>query len=144
MYYQSVGRNCNLWIGEVITPEGLVPEHDLRVLEEFEKEIKRRFGTSLARTEGTGDEIRLDLPRTEKISHIVIREAIESGERIREYEVEGMVNGQWRSLCKGQSVGHKRIEQIKEVNCTALRLKIRKSTAARTIREFSVFGPEGA
>src|SRR3546814_3464638 len=60
MYYQSVGRNCNLVIGEVITPEGLVPEHDLRVLEEFGKEIKRRFGTSLARTEGTGDEIRLD------------------------------------------------------------------------------------
>lgn len=141
MYYQSVGRNCNLVIGEVVTPEGLVPDHDIRVLEEFGKEIKRRFEKSLARTEGRGDEIRLDLPRTEKIGHIVIREVIESGERIREYQVEGMVNGQWKNLCMGQSVGHKRIEQIKEVNCTALRLKISKSTAEPMIREFSVFGP---
>src|SRR3546814_16722316 len=111
MYYQSVGRNCNLVIGEVITPEGLVPEHDLRVLEEFGKEIKRRFGTSLARTEGTGDEIRLDLPRTEKISHIVIRDEIESGERIREYEDrKSVVSGQ-RVSVRVDLGGHRIIKQ---------------------------------
>src|SRR3546814_16283775 len=79
MYYQSVGRNCNLVIGEVITPEGLVPEHDLRVLEEFGKEIKRRFGQSLPRTEGPGDQPRRDMTRREKISQKELQDENDEG-----------------------------------------------------------------
>lgn len=48
MHLQSVGRNCNLVLGEVITPEGLAPEMDIQRLAEFGRELKRRWGTSVA------------------------------------------------------------------------------------------------
>ena len=144
MYYESVGRNCNLTIGEVVTSDGLVPASDIKRLAEFGKEIRRRFETPLAQTAGEGKTVELKLPGNAKqparIDHVVIMEQIAHGERIRAYTVEGQTpTGQWQPLCTGQSVGHKRIEQFPPVDLTAIRLKTTDSTAPPKIRQLAVY-----
>ncbi len=139
MYYESVGRNCNFVIGEVISPDGLVPEYDIKRLKEFGDEIKRRFGKPLAQTNGRGKEIILQFPGKQKINHTIIQEEIKNGERIRTYTIDGLVNGKWERLADGQSVGHKRIQQFSDVECSKLRLQINKTLSEPLITNFSAF-----
>ena len=48
MHRESVGRNCNLVLGAVVSPEGLVPAPDVQRLADFGREIQRRWGQALA------------------------------------------------------------------------------------------------
>ena len=141
MYLQSVGRNCNLVLGEVITPDGLVPEGDIKRLAEFGRELKRRWGKSVAEKSAAGRTVELKLPAPVKIDSVVIMEDIARGERIRSYALEGLAGGLWKRLCKGKSVGHKRIECFPTVEISAVRLTVDKCKAEPQIRKLAAFGP---
>jgi alpha-L-fucosidase len=139
MYYRSVGRNCNLILGEVVTPKGLVPESDIARLAEFGKVIRQRFGSPLAETRGAGATVELALERPGTVDHVIIQEAIEHGERIRAYRVEGQVaGGRWLKLCEGQSVGHKRIQQFPPVEVARVRLVVSGQVAEPRVRSLAV------
>jgi len=140
MYYNSVGHNCNLLLGIVVNPEGLVPDHDAGRLVEFGKEVRRCFGTPIAETSGSGESLELKLPQPQRINHMVAMEDIARGERVREYTLEGLVpGGTWKSLCCGECIGHKRIQKFDGVEVAAVRLKIGKSQAEPIIRRLAVF-----
>lgn len=140
MYYASAGHNCNLLLGEVITSEGLVPEHDITRLAEFGKEVQRRFGKPVAETPGSGNLIELKLPQPQRINHMVAMEDIAKGERVREYTLEGLVpGGTWQPLCKGECIGHKRIQAFTDLEVAAVRLKIGKASAKPNLRRLAVF-----
>jgi alpha-L-fucosidase len=66
-------------------------------------------------------------------------EKLSEGERIREYVVEGFTGGAWKELTKGQSVGHKRIEQFGDVEVSKVRLRVTRSIATPLIRQLAVF-----
>lgn len=136
MYLQSVGRNCNFVIGEVIKPDGLVPDSDIMRLAEFGREIRRRWGKPLAETAG----VELKLPSPARIESAVIMEDIALGERIRSYTLAGLrPSGEWQELCCGQSVGHKRIEQFPPIEVAAVRFQVDKSKAEPRIRKLAVY-----
>lgn len=140
MYYNSVGRNCNLLLNANPGPDGLVPDADFQRYVEFGNEIKRRFAKPLAKTGGKGDTIELNLRKPAGIDHVVIMEAISSGQRVREYSVQGLIGGdKWAKLCDGFSIGHKRIQQFEPVEVKAVRLHITKSAAKPLIRELAVY-----
>ena len=77
--------------------------------------------------------------KVQPVNHCIIQENIQNGERIRQYKVEAKVNGKWQTVCEGESVGHKRIEQFPAVEASALRLVISRSVAQPDIRNFSIF-----
>jgi len=107
---------------------------------EFGREIRRRFSKPVAETKGQGEEITLRLPKPATIDHVVIMERIAEGERVRAYEVEGLVpGGRWEKLCDGISIGHKRIQAIERREVAAVRLKITGSVARPLIRSLAVF-----
>ncbi|MBD3275701.1 MAG: glycoside hydrolase family 29 [Candidatus Marinimicrobia bacterium] len=140
MYYQSVGRNCNFVIGEVITPQGLVPESDIRHLAEFGSRIRERFGSPVSRTSGEGGQITLELEKPATVDQISISEDIRYGERIRSYTVSGTTSeGDMIKLCEGQSVGHKRIQRFDSVRLRSLELLIHDSLTNPLVKEFAVF-----
>ncbi len=143
MYYTSVGRNCNLIVGVVINPDGLVPEPDVIRLDEFGREINDRFGKSLAETNGEGEMLELKLNPLQKINHVIIMEDIAYGERVREYVIEGSSGDQWFEIVKGISIGHKRIERFEPVKVNKIRFRCLKSTAPPVIRKLSVYRVEG-
>ena len=141
MYLNSVGRNCNFILGEVMDRDGLVPDADIRRLAEFGKEVARRWGKPLAETAGTGTTVDLKLPEGSRIASAVLMEDIARGERIQEYALAAQLpGGAWQELARGQAVGHKRIEQFAPVEATALRLRVDKSKAEPQVRKLAAYG----
>ena len=140
MYYESVGRNCTLILGVTPDRDGLVPDPDLKRMEELGKEIRRRFGKALAKTKGKGTSVELSMRRPAVINHVSIMEDIKYGERIRKYVVEGHVGGdKWQKLCEGISVGHKRIQQFNPTEVAKIRLRCTESVATPRIRQLAVY-----
>jgi len=138
MYYCSVGRNCNLLLNANPGPDGLVPETDFQRYVEFGKEIQRCFATPIAATQGEGVSIELDLEHDQKINQVTIMEDIAHGERILEYVVEHLAEGDtWQTLCSGACVGHTRIHQFDTVLTSRIRLKIAKTKAGPHVRRLA-------
>ena len=143
MYYKSVGRNSNLIIGAVPDMNGLIPEADFNRYVEFGREIRKRFGRPLARTQGRSKTLVLKLKQPTRFNHVVIMEDIAHGERVREYVVEALVpGGSWRKVCDGESIGHKRIQLVTDgetVEITKVRLRVTQSLATPIIRELAIY-----
>lgn len=67
-------------------------------------------------------------------------EDITHGERIQNYTVTGLrPGGEWLEMCRGQSVGHKRIEQFPAIETTAVRLLVGQSKAAPRLRKLAAY-----
>ena len=139
MYYESVGRNCNLLLNSNPDHDGQIPAVDMQRYKEFGAEIRRRFGACVAETSGTGPVVELDLKRPTVVDHAIIMERISEGERIREYALEGWVRDHWQPLCRGQCVGHKRIERFAPVEVSKARLNITKAAAEPQVRRFALY-----
>jgi len=140
IYYMSVGRGVNLLLN--ITPDrhGEVPEPQIRRLKEFGDEIKARFSKPLAVTKGEGETLDLKLASVMTVDHLQLREDIRSGERVREFVVEGREeDGSWRVLLRGTQIGARQLVPIAPINLTELRLKLEQSIGRPVIRDFSVF-----
>jgi alpha-L-fucosidase len=139
MYYKSVGRNSTLIMGLTPDPDGLMPEPDVKRLKEWGDEIRRRFSTPIASTSGSGERTILKLPNMQKINHVIIQEDIWYGEPVRKYTVEAMVGGDWKTVCEGESIGHKRIQYFDDVECTKVRLSVQKSIAEPQIKNLAIY-----
>lgn len=138
MYYESVGRNCNLLLNANPNTDGLIPDLDMQRYKEFGSEIKRRFDKSIAETSGKGNAVELDLKKPMVIDHAIIMEQITEGERIREYTLDGWLGDRRQVLCKGSCIGHKRIEKFAPVKVSKVRLTVTKSVAEPLIRKLAV------
>lgn len=139
MYFKSVGRNSTLIMGLTPNPDGLLPDPDVKRLQEWGNEIRSKCGVSLASVSGKGRTIDLKLNRKREINQVIIQEDIAKGERIRKYTVLAFVGGKWKVICDGQSVGHKRIQQFNPVECSRVRLLINEAVAEPLVKSFSVF-----
>jgi len=139
-YCHSVGHNANLLLNATPDTTGLIPDAILPHYANFGKEIRRRFDQPVAETKGGGDTVELVLKQPARIDHVLIMEDLAQGERIRAYEVEGLVPGNtWQKLCDGVSIGHKRIQQFKRTEVAKIRLRATKAIAPPKIRRLAVF-----
>ena len=139
MYMGSVGRNSTLILGVTPDARGLLPDADVKRLREFGTEIKRRFGKPLASIEGEGNKLLLNFDKPVQINCISLCEDISKGERVREYLIEGKVDGKWVRLAAGNCIGHKRLEEVSPVTVSSLRLKVIQSVGKPQISDFSVY-----
>ena len=97
IYYKSAGRGGVLLLNSTPNTDGLIPDGDLKLYEAFGREIERRFSQPVAEVKDQrGATVELALPRPTLINHAVIMEDYREGERIREYVVEGLSDGQWK------------------------------------------------
>ena len=139
-YYTSVGHNANMLIGMVIDTAGMFPSADAHIFKEFGEKINDIFYHKVAITKGEGDVVELKIAKTPvRIDHIVIQEDIAKGERVREYRIDGWIDGNWKCICEGTSIGHKRIHKIPEIEVTKIRFIVEKSIARPHLKEISVF-----
>ena len=121
-------------------PDGLIPDADFKRYVEFGREIQRRFGNQQPSTAGTGSVVTLALENTAPVNHVIIMEDIAAGQRIRAYKVEGrLASGDWKTLCEGASIGHKRIQSFENTAVGAVRVVAMQSVAEPKIRKLSAF-----
>lgn len=133
-YCKSVGRNTNMLLGIVVDDRGLVPDADMKRLEEFGREVKKRFLVPLGSTSGKGNLFTIGFKSPQPVNYVVIQEEISKGEHIREYNLYGMGNGVWKLLSKGTCIGHKRIEVLKGSIYSAIKLEITNSEGTPYVR----------
>lgn len=143
MYEKSVGRNATLILGVTPDDRGLVPEADSLRLAEFGAAIYERYGVPIKKVSGKGNIYCIRMDRPTHVTHLVIEEDIRYGERVRKYRIECLVDNNWKLLCEGSCIGHKRIERLQApVEVTSVRLTIDDSLDVPVIKSFSVFSEQ--
>jgi alpha-L-fucosidase len=138
-YCKSVGRNTNMLLGIVIDDRGLVPDADVARLNEIGLKIEKSFSNLISKTSGTGNEHVLELNSSKQPSYIVIQEDITMGERVLKYRILGLSGKEWQLLSEGSSIGHKRIEKIKEGKLSAIKLIVDESNGNPQIKNLACY-----
>jgi alpha-L-fucosidase len=164
LYDQTVGRGGQLMLGLAPDRRGLLPEEDVKRLEEFGEAIANRYGANLARkahirrdreTENALDDdpdtfwsappgahhavLEVDFPKPITCDHTLIMERLNNGQHIQAFRIEAWDAGRWQTIVAGSSVGHKRIDGFEAHTASRVRLNILSSTEAAEIREFQLF-----
>ena len=139
IFYRSVGRGANLLLNLTPDRSGLIPAADVARVEEFGREVRRRFGRSLAETHGSGDTLELKFKEPAGIDHVIIQEDTRRGERVREYVIEGKTHGIWTPLGGGTAIGQMRVQPVEPITLEGLRLRSTQAAGSPQIRRLAVF-----
>ncbi len=139
VYYRSVGRGTQLLLNIPPNRDGLLAQKDVGVASSFGNEIRRRFSQPLAAISGSGNRITLQLAKPTPIDTVVLQENTALGERVRRYQLQGLVGDTWRTIGDGSAIGHKRIQPVAPLTLTAVRLLITQAKGAPAIRNLAVF-----
>lgn len=140
IYYQSVGHGGTLLLNATPDTTGLIPLGDVQCFAEFGHEIDRRFAESLLSIQQRqGTTFELNFAQPSNINHTILREDYRQGHRIRQYTIEGLVEGKWVKLAKGSSVGTRKIDFFPTTKVSKLRLQITNSINTPLIRSFAAF-----
>jgi alpha-L-fucosidase len=144
MYYKSAGYGGVLLLNSTPDTTGQIPVGDKKTYTAFGNEIVKRFSNpiaSLLNKKGEKFEIKFSKPTF--VNHCILMEDYRRGQRIREYNLHGMINNKWQLLATGSSVGRKKIDPFTSVQVTALRLTITRSVNTPLLRSFEAFNAAG-
>lgn len=162
-YDQTVGRGGQLMLGIAPDRRGLVPEADVRRLEEFGSALKQRYGKNLASSHVPGDkqtELALDdnpdtfwsapagsnhavlevnFGKPVSFNHTLTMEWLNAGQHVEKYAIEVYREGKWVRVAGGLAIGHKKIDEFARTTASRVRLNILSSSAEAHVREFQIF-----
>ena len=77
--------------------------------------------------------LEIDLGSSTTLDNIRIQEHIALGQRVAAFEIEAHVNGEWKKIAEGQTVGPRRILRTERVTADAVRVKLTKCLAPPVI-----------
>jgi alpha-L-fucosidase len=89
--------------------------------------------------EVTKASVDVELHSPAAVDHVVLKEHIELGQRVRGWSLAARVDGEWREVDRGTTIGNKRIAHFPAVNADALRLTIHDSRACPAIESLSAY-----
>jgi alpha-L-fucosidase len=164
-YDKTVGRGAQFMLGVAPDNRGLLPDSDVRRLEELGAALRRRSENNLAlhrhrasvgfeaALDGDPDtfwsappdshsaqvEVDFDLPTT--FDHAITMEWLNDGQHIQKYAIEVWSDSDkaWKRIAEGQAIGHKKIDEFQPVTTQRVRLNILSSTSEAHIREFQLY-----
>ena len=126
------------------SPCGLQDDHAARYAQ-FGDWIRACYGSPVVGTSGHGTEFNLTVPASQSVDRLVIREAIDRGQRILSYRTDLLPAGSavWQPLTNGTSVGNRRIEILRaRIAGGTVRLRITQAAASFAILDlFAVYAP---
>ncbi|MCD6360684.1 MAG: alpha-L-fucosidase [Armatimonadetes bacterium] len=139
MYYNSVGRGCNLLLNVAPDTRGLLPESDVDRLVELAAELRRRFGSPLGEAVGPAERLQVDFDRPTPVNHAIIREDIAQGERVRQFRVMAQLKGRWEGVHVGTAIGAQRIVEFPTVVADAVAVHVDRADDEAQLKELWVF-----
>lgn len=142
-YYETIGRGSGLIVNLTPDRRGLIPDDLVAAAKETGNEIKRRFSNPIAASHSKSPMQTLKFNGLKTFDHVVTMEDLHDGQKISKYTIEAQVDGKWKTIIAGQTIGHKRIDQFAKVSATALRFTVTSSIAQPAImRSIAVFNAE--
>lgn len=164
-YDKTVGRGAQLMLGLAPDNRGLLPDSDVKRLQEFGAALRKRTENNLAlhhlplseedsaAVDGDRDtfwsapagshhgqiELTFDHPIT--FDHALTLEWINDGQRVEKYAIEvwSDADRSWKAIANGEAIGHEKIDKFPAVTAKRVRLNILSSTAEARIREFQLY-----
>lgn len=146
IYFQSVGYNSVLLLNIPPDRDGLINQSDAARLYEFSNYIKNHLSTNLVNNAtvhhvvDAGESVEFNLEENNTFNTLMVKEDISQGQRIEEFTIEAEINGEWKELAKGTTVGYKRLIRLdNELTATNLRLTINSTRAEAHIIELGAY-----
>lgn len=163
IYENTVGRGGQLVLGIAPDKRGLLPDIDVKRLEEFGAAIRERYAANLiakehVRAVGTEDAfdgdpatfwsapagshhavLEADFPEAVTFDRSLIMEWLNDGQHVQHFRIEAWDGKSWQRLVEGHAIGHKRIDSFAPITTTRVRLNILESSAEAHITEFQIF-----
>ncbi len=152
MYERAVGGNSTFLLNIPPNREGLFSAEDVSVLEEVGERIRETYGTDLlAGADGPAEildddefsyfigknerpALIIEVPEQIKTNRFVIQEAISThSQRIEEHALDAWINGEWKEIASGTTVGYKKILRFVTTETSKFRIRILKSRLEPTI-----------
>lgn len=144
-YYKSVGRGSVLLLNSTPDTTGLIPESHVAAYKAFGDEIRRRFDTPLAWTEGEGKMLEIVLPKVTEVNHAILQEDLSKGQRVLAFTIQAQdERGAWKELYDATSVGFKRICSFDPVKTRKMRVVFTNAKAEPRIANFALYSITGA
>lgn len=81
----------------------------------------------------------LDLGDDYDIDKIVLGEHIQSGQQIEQFTLSAEINGKWKRLAKGSTIGYRRILRFPETRIQRFQLTITQTREFATISHFAAY-----
>ncbi|HVU94855.1 MAG TPA: alpha-L-fucosidase [Puia sp.] len=105
-----------------------------------QKAIDGKGDTYWATDDGvTSASMTLDFGTPTRFNRWMAQEYIRLGQRVKAFTVEALVDGQWRELAKGTTIGYRRILRFPTVTATQLRFTIKDAKACPVISNVGVY-----
>jgi alpha-L-fucosidase len=143
LYCSSVGRNGKLLLNVPPTRAGLLHDTDVARLAAFRSARDALFAAPLSHDDARTrrrDAWRATGPRTavvewdfgapSTVGVARLSEDIARGQRVARYTLAGTVDGEWRTLSTGSTIGHAKIDRFEPVGVRRVRLTIEDAIAS--------------
>ena len=88
-------------------------------------------------------ELTLKLDGKKRFNTAMLKEVLEYGHRIIEFEFYAKIDGEWKLLFANQCMGYKCVEHFEEVETDEVMLKIKKSRGVPLVNGISLYSFEG-
>jgi len=137
IWFTSVGRNSKLLLNVPPTREGLLYATDVARLTALRARLTALFAEDFAlgrrmlwRSTGPRTGVaEIDLGRTVRAGIVRLEEDIVQGQRVARYAVHGAVDGAWRELARGTTVGHRKLDWFEAVPVRRVRVTVEEAVA---------------
>lgn len=123
-YYETIGRGSGLIVNLTPDRSGLIPGDLVASAKKMGDEIKRRFNNPIAKSDAKDPVQTLRFNGLKTINQVLTMEDLHYGQKISEYTIEAEVDGQWKTIVEGKTIGHKRIDQFEPVTASAVRFSV--------------------
>jgi alpha-L-fucosidase len=116
LYFSSVGRNSKLLLNVPATRDGLLHATDVARLGGMRELLDVIFAEDLRP--------RVEQGRPVAVTLADLREDITLGQAVARYTLEGLVDGQWRDLSRGETIGYRKLDRLEPVTVSGVRVRV--------------------
>lgn len=158
IYERSVGGNSVFMLNVPPNREGRFSKRDADCLIETGRRIRETYGVNLAagakasgdgllddlddtfwQPAGQNGDVTIDLKESAEVNRFVIQEAIAlRGQRVEKHALDAWVDGTWKEVATGTTIGYKKILRFPTVSTARFRLRILDSRLSPAIAGVSV------
>jgi alpha-L-fucosidase len=148
IYFTSVGRNSKLLLNVPPTRDGLLHDVDVSRLTGLRAQLDRLFANDITagaavqwQGSGRGAVLEVRPPAAGRVAIVDLREDITRGQSVARYRVEGLVEGAWRPLSDGTTIGYRKLDRVEPVTVSRLRVTVDDAADAVQQLELKAWAP---
>ena len=123
IYFGSVGRNAVLLLNVPPDTRGRIPYADSVRLMEFKAARDSIFGT-----EADG-----------QFDIVALSEDIRKGQRVAEFAVDALIDGQWKEIAHGTTIGYKRLLKVPVTHSRRVKVRVLKSYGKACLKPVKLY-----